>query len=273
MTADDALPGLRAPWADTAELGAIVRAALMSGGPALAACTPEALAPLDQFHPGGLPATHMLARLADLRAGLAVLDVGGGVGGPARTLASAFGCAVLVVDLTPAYCQVGAWLTARTGLGDRVTFVAGDALALPCADGAFDVVWTQASGMNVAGKERLYAELHRVLRPGGRLALLEPATGRRVPLRFPVPWADEQARSFLRPPAALHTVVTETGFRELVWQDVTAQTVAAMGLPSAPSPLGVHLLLGADARAKLANLAHNLATGRLALVQGVFERP
>src|SRR5205823_5409432 len=107
------------------------------------------------------------------------------------------------VDLATAYCRVGRWLTARTGLGDRVSFIAGDALALPCATAAFDVVWTQASGMNIADKARLYAELRRALRPGGRLALVEPATGRRVPLRFPVPWADEQALSFLRPPAAL----------------------------------------------------------------------
>lgn len=92
-----------------------------------------------------------------------------------------------VLDVTPAYCRLGAWLTARARLAGRVAFVAGDALALPFAAATFDCAWTQASGMNIAAKERLYAEARRVLRPGGRLALLELATGRRVPLRFPVP--------------------------------------------------------------------------------------
>ena len=131
----------------------------------------------DHFHSGGKAATVRLARLFGARPGLRVLDVGGGLGGPARTLAVEYGCDVTVVDLTESYVHAARVLTARLGLGERVRHEVGDALALPYPDGAFDVVWTQNSGMNIADKRRLYEGFHRVLRPGGLLALQEPMAG------------------------------------------------------------------------------------------------
>src|SRR5215471_5354733 len=130
--------------------------ALVATGKNLDALTIDDVAPADQFHGGGKPATQRLARLAQLRPGLTVLDVGGGLGGPARTLAVEFGCRVTVVDLTESYVRAGAALTARLGLADRVTHRVGDALALDVDAGAFDVVWTQNSGMNIADKRALY---------------------------------------------------------------------------------------------------------------------
>src|SRR5712692_8321994 len=71
------------------------------------------LAPTDQFHGGGKPATVRLASLAGLPPGARVLDVGGGLGGPARTLAVEFACLVTVVDLTESYVRAAEALTAR----------------------------------------------------------------------------------------------------------------------------------------------------------------
>lgn len=88
-------------------------------------------------------------------------------------------------------------------------FQHGDALELPFDDGSFDVVWTQHSSMNIADKRRLYAGFHRVLRPGGRLALFEVVAGLGEPLHFPVPWASGQATSFLLPAEALRQLLDE----------------------------------------------------------------
>src|SRR5213594_3194017 len=144
--------------------------ALAASGKDIDRLTIDDLALADQFHSGGKSSTVRLARLAGLKPGTRVLDVGGGLGGPARTLASEFGCQVTVVDLTESYVQAATMLTARLGLGDRVTHHVGNALELPFDPGTFDVVWTQNSGMNIADKARLYAGFHRVLRSGGWLA-------------------------------------------------------------------------------------------------------
>ena len=152
------------------QLAESILAALAAAGKNLDALTIDDLAITDQFHGGGKPATVRLARLFGAAPGQRVLDVGGGLGGPARTLAVEFGCRVTVVDLTESFVRAARVLTARLGLDDRVSHHVGDALDLRFDDGAFDVVWTQNSGMNIADKARLYAGFHRVLRPGGLLA-------------------------------------------------------------------------------------------------------
>src|SRR4029450_7575488 len=179
--------------------------------------TVDELAPADQFHSGGKSATQRLARLAALRPGMRVLDVGGGLGGPARTLVTEFGCRVTVVDLTESYVRAGAALTVRLGLGDRVTHRVGDALALDVGAEAFDVVWSQNSGMNIPEKERLYAGFARVLRPGGLLALQEPMAGPVQPVVFPVMWARDAGSSFLRAPAEMRRGVEGAGVGGRAW--------------------------------------------------------
>jgi len=174
--------------------------ALAAAGRNVDALTVDELAPADHFHSGGRSATERLARLAQLRPGMRVLDVGGGLGGPARTLAAKFGCTVTLVDLTESYVRAGAALTARLGLADRVTHRVGDALALDLGGDVFDVVWTQNSGMNIPDKARLYAGFARAVRPGGLLALQEPMAGPVQPILFPVMWARDAGASFLRRP-------------------------------------------------------------------------
>src|SRR2546426_94305 len=127
--------------------------------------------------------------LAGIRPGMRVLDVGGGLGGPARTLAATCGAHVTVLDVTESFIFTGAALTARLGLADRVEHRVGDALALDVPAASFDFVWTQNSGMNIADKERLYRGFARALRPGGGLATQEPMAGPVQPRGFPGLWA------------------------------------------------------------------------------------
>jgi len=126
----------------------------------LDALTIEDLAPVDQFHGGGMGATKGLVELAEISRSATVLDVGGGLGGPASTLAALFGCKVTMIDLSEAYVGAAEILTERVGLGDQAERHVGNALELPYDDGAFDVVWTQQAGMNISDKERLYKGFH-----------------------------------------------------------------------------------------------------------------
>jgi SAM-dependent methyltransferase len=234
--------------------------------------TIDDLAPFDQFHGGGKGATVRLARLAGLTPGMRVLDVGGGLGGPARTLAVECGCHVTVVDLTASYVRAAQVLTAQLGLEDRVTHHASDALELPFDDGAFDVVWTQNSGMNIAAKERLYEGFHRVLRPGGVLALQEPMAGSVQPPIFPVMWARDAATSFLRTPAEMRALIEAAGFHAHLWDDVTAE-IAGSRSGAAVQAHSIQSLVMGDALAAITRAGHrNRDEGRIVMVQAVFDR-
>jgi SAM-dependent methyltransferase len=247
--------------------------ALVARGIDLDALTVDALAPVDQFHGGGQPVTVRLARLAGAAPGTRVLDVGGGFGGPARTLAVEFGCQVTSVDLTESYVRAARMLTARMGLEDRVSHQVGNALALPFPDGAFDMVWTQNSGMNIADKERLYRGFHRVLRPGGLLAIQEPMAGPVQPLVYPVMWARDASTSFLCTPAQMREVIESAGFRVRVWDDVTAETAGPATGASIPAHSIQRLVMG-DAIDAIIRAGHQNRDGdRLVLIQAVFDRP
>jgi MPBQ/MSBQ methyltransferase len=279
MAARDEITAARAAYAAPG-LSERILAGLGAAGKETDALRPDDLAPVDQFHIGGRAATLALAARAGLTSGMRILDVGGGIGGPARTLARAIGCTVTVLDLTEEYCRAGAMLTARTGLGDRVTFAQGDALALPFPDAAFDAIWTQHSSMNIADKPALYAEARRVLRPGGTLALHEVMAGPVQPVHFPVPWARDPAASFLLPPAEMRATIRAAGFDEVAWADETAaaRDWFRARSPVAPTradppPLGIHLLIGADFGARMRNFLRNIEERRVAIVQAVFNRP
>ncbi len=204
------------------DLGQAILDALAASGKNLDALTIDDLAPMDHFHGGGKEATLRLARLAGLTPGLRVLDVGGGLGGPARTLAVEFGCHVTVVDLTESYVHAADEITARLRLGDLVQHHVGNALELAFDEGTFDVAWTQNAGMNIADKERLYEGFHHVLRPGGLLAFQEPMAGPTQPPIFPLMWASDAASSFLRTPVEMRALIEAAGFRMRAWEEVTA---------------------------------------------------
>ena len=254
-------------------LGQTILDALAAAGKNLDALTIDDTAVADQFHGGGKGATVRLARLAALAPGMRVLDVGAGLGGPARTLAAEFGCHVTTLDVTESYVRAAALLTEQLRLGDQVRHHVGNALALPFDDGAFDVVWTQNSGMNITDKETLYAGFHRVLRPGGLLALQEPMAGPVQPPIFPVMWAREPAQSFLRAPADMRGLIERAGFRACAWDDVTAETAGPATGAVVPAHSIQRLVMGEALDAITRAGQRNREEGRIVLVQAVFHRP
>ncbi len=244
--------------------------ALTAAGKDLSALTVDDLGPADQFHSGGKPATERLARLAGLLPGTRVLDVGGGLGGPARTLAAEFGCSVTVIDLTESYVSAGRALTALIDLEDQVTHRLGNALALPDDSAPYDVVWTQNSGMNIADKERLYAGFARMLRPGGLLAIQEPMAGPGGPTIFPVMWARDAGASFLRTPEDMRALIQAAGFHLRAWDDVTDEMGKA---GSAIPPHSIQRIVMGDALDEITRAGQrNRDEGRIVMIQAVFER-
>lgn len=238
----------------------------------LRTATPDALASLDQFHGGGKEATRTLARQAKVAAGMRVLDVGGGLGGPARMLAVEYGARVTVLDLTADYLRAGAVLTARMGLAGQVHWCHGNALTLPFPDESFDLVWTQNSGMQIADKARLYHGFFRVLRPAGRLAQLEPVAGPMQPPHFPLMWASESVNSHLLSATALREVMTATGFSERYWNPAISFPEPAVS--AADTSITIQrLIMGERLTAIREAGARNTAEGRLHSVLAVCERP
>ena len=249
-------------------LGDAILEALRATGTNAQAPTLDDLARFDHFHGGGIAATRRLARAADPAPGSRVLDIGGGLGGPARLLAVEHGCDVTVLDLTEDYVRAGEALTALLHLEDRVRLRQGDALDLPFPDGSFDLVWTQNSGMNIADKPRLYRGIQRVLRPGGRLATQEPVAGPVQPPHFPLMWARDGSGSFLLTAGGLRSLIQASGFTERVWEEVTSpppQTAAA-------EPNIQTLVMGDRLPAIQASSTRNWEERRLGTVLGVFAR-
>lgn len=245
-----------------------VRAALDRIAPDGRQLTLDELAGFDHFHTAGVLAT---ARMADLLAPAAqdtVLDAGAGVGGPARHLADRFGCRVVGIDLTPLFVDVGRLLSARTGFDRLVDLRVGDITDMDLGTGAVDHVWTQHVAMNIADRPKLYAEVRRVVAPGGRFVLFDVVDGGGGDLLLPVPWATEPDHSFLVTRGALRSLVEDAGFRVDVDEDPAPALLPAMremlAAPPPDSGLTTAMFID-DVETKGPRYLQNLAEGRTAL--------
>lgn len=250
---------------------------LASAGKTLDGATTADLAAVDEFHIRGRKATLELAQGLALSAGSRVLDLGAGLGGPARTLAETYGCHVTGIDLTPEFCAVAKVLSAKTGLSDRVEFIEGDATDLPFGDATFDAAMTIHVAMNIAAKDRLYAEARRVLKPGGRFGVYDVMQGEGGGILYPVPWARDASISFVATPDEVEALLTGAGFRVLDRRDSTEESgawfasLAAARAKSGPPPLSVAVLLGEDRVAMVQNQVRNLAERRIRTVAFLCE--
>lgn len=238
--------------------------------------SPKELAGLDQFHTGGFGASRELLEMAKIRTEDRVLDIGAGLAGPARTLASTLGCRVDCLDMSADYCVGARLLNRLTGLEDRVQVHQGSALAIPFPDDTFDAVWMQNVGMNIADKKRLYAEIRRVLKPGGRYAFQEMAAGEKPTTYFPLPWATDPADSCLVTVAAMRSLLDAGGFVAELFEDTsnahltktTAATAAAP--PSTTTQLSLSVFVD-NLGQKAGNARRSLEEGQVRLVRGVFR--
>jgi ubiquinone/menaquinone biosynthesis C-methylase UbiE len=259
-----------AGYYSSGDLLARLEAALREDGADPARPGLEALAPYDQFHGRGIEATEEIAGMLKVAAGDHLLDIGSGIGGPARFMAGRFGCKVTGIDLTAEFCDVARQLTQRLGMQARVDFREGNALAMPFGDASFEGAYSMNVSMNIDDKPAFYREIRRVLKPGGWLMLSELAQGPGGAMQYPAPWAASAASSFLATPEETRQGLADAGFEVLEMHDA-ADRVLAYGARSRevvarggkPPHRAVQLIHGDNAREAMANSSRGVAERRV----------
>lgn len=229
--------------------------------------TIDDLAPVDEFHIGGREASERFIGQLGFTPRMHVLDAGAGIGGTARFVARSTGCRLSALDITQEFCDVGALLTEKVGLSDRVTHHQGSVLDMPFATATFDGVYSVHVGMNIEDKPGLYREVRRVLKPGGVFGIYDILRGQSdSAFEFPVPWATTAATSFLASRDEVGEMLEAAGFRIESGTDQTQYAIdwfreRQRRATEEPPTIGTHLLMR-DAKTKFANTLRNHEQGR-----------
>ncbi len=231
------------------------------------------LAAVDEFHVGGIEATQELARHMELRAGLRLLDVGSGIGGPARHFAAEHGCAVTGIDLTEEFVRVARSLTARTKLDGLVEFQQGSALEMPFERESFDRAYMIHVGMNIADKAGIFREVRRVLKAGGLFTVFDIVRAKDGAMQYPVPWAESEETSFVGTAKDYRDALQAAGFQTAqergrgAFSIAFTERVIARMAQGGPPALGLHLLMGEKAPMMIRNILAMMKEGLLEPVE------
>jgi ubiquinone/menaquinone biosynthesis C-methylase UbiE len=253
-------------------LADVIAKHFQSAGKDLKALTTADLATVDEFHIRGRKATLELAAHMKLTADSHALDIGSGLGGPARTVAETYGCRVTGIDLTQAFCDAAAVMSDWVGLGKLTAFKQADATKLPFADMQFDAAMTIHVAMNIAAKDKMYTEAQRVLKPGGIFAIYDILQGEGGDVLYPVPWAREPSISHVATPKQMKSLLAGAGFKILEIQDSTEESQAfferltAQMAKTGMSPVAWRLFLGDDFPVMAQNQVRNVTERRIRTV-------
>ena len=250
--------------------------ALQSAGKNLDAITVEDLVEVDEFHIGGIQATNDLLDQLDIGPETRVLDIGSGLGGPARHISSRYGAKLTGIDLTPEFVETATRLTDLCKLD--INFHVGSALDIPLEDGGFDLATLIHVGMNLPDKATLFTETARVLRPEGVFAVYDVMSIAKNHPNFPVPWASTKAGSFLEPPEKYRSAAEAAGFVLLAERARVEfaldffKKLKADTEKNGPSQVGLNLVMGPDTPTKIKNMIDAIKDGWIAPVEMLFKK-
>ncbi len=237
----------------------------------------EDLAVIDEFHIGGRKATEYMISKLSLSGDEHVLDIGCGIGGAGRTIASQVGCRITGIDLTSEYVEVAKMLTKLTGLDNKADFQTASALSMPFDDEVFDAAITIHMSMNIRDRDALYQEVRRVVKPGALFGVYDVMKKNDEPIFFPVPWAETSESSHLVKAEEMPLLLENAGFeickiedRSEFAFDYFKRRLAAAS--SGSSSFGPHIVMGTTAREKFQNINNNMETGRITPVLVVARR-
>lgn len=240
--------------------------------------TQKDISAVDEFHIRGAEATHELISESGIDKDTKVLDVGCGIGGPARMIAFETGCRVTGIDLTEDFIRTAKMLSELVGLDELTEFICADATKLPFQDESFDIVWTQHAQMNIKEKDKLYSEIFRVLKKGGKFIYYDIFSTGNESLYYPLPWAEESTISHLITVKEYDHLLKETGFKEIKKTDKTERSLNFFTetfdrlAKEGPPKVGLNLLMKETAVEKLKNLMRNLTEKRAAVQSGILQK-
>jgi SAM-dependent methyltransferase len=225
------------------------------------------LATVDEFHVGGLEATKAFTEFMGLKPGMLVLDVGCGIGGPARHFAAEHGVRVTGIDLTEEFVRTAESLTRLVHLNSAASFELGSALAMPFEGESFDGAYMFHVGMNVADKNALFQDVARVLKPRARFSIYDIMRIGDQPISYPVPWAVSGKTSFVVHIEGYRAALAATGF-EVVHErgrrefgiDFFERNIARTA-QGGPPVLGLQLLMGDKAPEMMRNVLGGMKSG------------
>jgi SAM-dependent methyltransferase len=250
-------------------------AALAARGADIERLSRDELDGADEFHLGGRDATDAFAADANFAKDTKLLDIGSGLGGPARYFADARGADVTGIDLTEDYVALASELSERTGLGGRTRFRQGSALALPFEDGAFGGAYLIHVAMNIADKAKLFSEVRRVLQPGATFALYDPMRGNDSAIPYPMPWAESEATSFVETPERYRRFLEGAGFHVRSVANRRALVLDALRDGRERAERGVpplrNVLIGPERKQRFVNIAAAVESGVIAPTQIIAE--
>ena len=260
---------------DIKDLSKNILLALREEGIDINSLTSETLTPMDQFHTRGIKANKDLASLVTPTKSTHILDVGCGIGGPARYLASMYGCQVTGIDLTNRYIEAANMLTKLCHLDSLVNFSQANALNLPFNDNSFDIVWCQNVTMNIENKVAFYDEMSRVIVNGGYFVSTEMTTAINNSPYFPLPWARAPEINFLCSQIEMRAKIESSDLKIIKWKDTSQEAIKALTTKTIRTPktkLSLSLIAGKDIDERIANAGLSLIDKHLSNVTIVAKK-